>query len=655
MTVADGDIIYQPGPDVRRESKIGRYMDWLAEQHGLQFDTYGELWEWSVGDIDAFWRSVWDYFGVESATPVGPVLGRREMPGAEWFPGTRINYTGEYLRAAAGRDGDVAIIGVSQTRDEVTWTYRQLNEQIARVRAGLVRLGVGEGDRVVAYMPNVPETVAAFLATASLGATWAAVAPEFGPQAVIDRFGQLEPSVLLTVDGYRYGDKDVDIRERVAAIRAAIPSLQHTVALTYAGRTVDDTIGWDDFTSEIGELVAVPVPFDHPLCVLFSSGTTGLPKAIVHGHGGIILEAYKNHVLSWDLGPGSRLMWFTTTAWMMWNALVSTLLTGASIVCLDGNPMWPDLDAQWRIAEEVQPTMMGLGPAFVMTCVKQGREPAATYDLGSLEMLCAAGSPLPTEGFVWLHEQFGSHAPVYVGSGGTDVCTGLVQGYPIVPVYAGEISAKCLGVAAYAYDEAGNSVVGELGELVIVEPMPSMPVRFWGDDADMSRYRGTYFEHYPGVMRFGDWVRFSERGTAVVTGRSDATLNRGGVRIGTAEIYRIVEQLDEVDDSLVVHLEDPSGGLGELILFVQPAPAPGELDDELRAKIARALREALSPRHVPDRILAVSGVPRNLTGKKLEVPVKQVLRGVAVDTVVSRQAMADPAALDSVLDAIARR
>ena len=286
---------------------------------------------------------------------------------------------------AAGRDDDVAVIGVSQTREKVTWTFGELNEQIARVRAGLVRLGVSRGDRVVAYMPNVPETVAAFLATASLGATWAAVAPEFGPQAVIDRFGQLEPSVLLTVDGYRYGDKDVDIRERVATIRAALPTLQHTVALTYNGSTVDDTIPWDTFTSERGDLVAEPVPFDHPLCVLFSSGTTGLPKAIVHGHGGIVLEAYKNHVLSWDLGPGDRLMWFTTTAWMMWNALVSTLLTGASIVCLDGNPMWPDLDAQWRIAEEVRPTMMGLGPAFVMTCVKQGKQPAATYDLTSLQ------------------------------------------------------------------------------------------------------------------------------------------------------------------------------------------------------------------------------------------------------------------------------
>jgi acetoacetyl-CoA synthetase len=650
--VDDGDIIYQPGPEARRDSRIGRYMDWLAAERGLTFDDYTALWQWSVDDIDSFWRSIWDYFGVQSATPVGPVLGRREMPGAEWFPGTRINYTGEFLRAAEGRHDDVAVIGVSNTRDKVTWTYGQLTEQVARIRAGLVRLGVGQGDRVVAYMPNLPETVAAFLATASLGATWASAAPEFGPRAVIDRFAQLEPMVLLTVDGYRYGDKDIDIRDRVATIRDSMPSLLHTVALPYNGRVVDDTLAWSDFTSEVGELEVVPVPFDHPLCVLFSSGTTGLPKAIVHGHGGITLEAHKNHVLSWDLGPGDRLMWFSTTAWMMWNALVSTLLTGASIVCIDGNPMWPDVDAQWRIAEEFRPTMMGLGPAFVMSCAKQGTNPSETYDLSSLRLLAAAGSPLPTEGFVWLNEQFGSHAPVYVGSGGTDVCTGLLQGHPINPVYAGEISAKCLGVAAYAYDEDGNQVVGELGELVITEPMPSMPVRFWGDD-DMSRYRNTYFEQYPGVMRFGDWVRFTEHNTSVITGRSDATLNRGGVRIGTAEIYRIVEQMGDVVDSLVVHLEDPDGGMGELILLVQPTG--DEVDESLQASIRSSLRSALSPRHVPDRIVGVSGVPRNLTGKKLELPVKKILQGADVATVVSRQAMANPEALDDCLAAIEER
>jgi acetoacetyl-CoA synthetase len=652
--VDDGDIIYQPGRDVRRDSRIGKYMDWLATERDLSFDDYTALWQWSVDDIDAFWRSIWDYFGVHSTTPVGPVLGRRQMPGAEWFPGTRINYAGEFLRAASGRDDEIAVIGVSQTREKVTWTFAELTEQVARIRAGLLRLGVEQGDRVVAYMPNLPETVAAFLATASLGATWASAAPEFGPRAVVDRFAQLEPKVLLTVDGYHYGDKDIDISERVAAIRNAMPSVLHTVALSYNGRIVDDTLAWSDLTSERADLEAVPVPFDHPLCVLFSSGTTGLPKAIVHGHGGITLEAYKNHVLSWDLGPGGRLMWFSTTAWMMWNALVSTLLTGASIVCIDGNPMWPDIDAQWRIAEDVRPTMMGLGPAFVMASAKQGANPSATHDLSSLRLLAAAGSPLPTEGFVWLHEQFGSHAPLYVGSGGTDVCTGLLQGHPINPVYAGEISAKCLGVAAYAYDEDGNSIVGELGELVITEPMPSMPVRFWGDD-DMSRYRNTYFEQYPGVMRFGDWVRFTEHNTSVITGRSDATLNRGGVRIGTAEIYRVVEQMPEIVDSLVVHLEDPDGGMGELILLVQKAdvdPDGAGLDEGLEGSIRSALRSALSPRHVPDRIVGVSGVPRNLTGKKLELPVKKILQGADVAAVVSRQAMANPEALDDCLAAV---
>jgi acetoacetyl-CoA synthetase len=653
VTVEDGDVIHEPGAEVRRTSHIGRYLDWLATERGLHFHEYADLWRWSVDDVDAFWRSIWDHFGVQSTTPVGPTLGRREMPGAQWFPGTRLNYAGEFLRAAAGREADVAVIGVSQTRDTVTYTFGELIDLVARIRAGLVTSGVRGGDRVVAYMPNLPETVAAFLATASLGAIWASAAPEFGPQAVIDRFGQLEPTVLLTVDGYRYGDRDIDLRERVAAVRAGIPSLRQTVGLSYNGRSVDDAEPWSDFTREKTDLDPVPVPFDHPLWVLFSSGTTGLPKAIVHGHGGITLETYKNHVLSWDLGPDGRLMWFTTTAWMMWNALVSTLLTGASIVCIDGNPMWPDIDAQWRIAEQVRPTMLGLGPAFVMSCAKQDATPSDRYDLTSLRMLAAAGSPLPTEGFVWLNDQFGHHAPLYVGSGGTDVCTGLLQGCPIVPVYAGEISAKCLGVAAYAFDDDGNSVVGELGELVITQPMPSMPVRFWGDDSDMSCYRATYFEHYPGVMRFGDWVRFTGHDTSVVTGRSDATLNRGGVRIGTAEIYRIVERLPEVADSLVVHLEDPSGGMGELILLVQTERATHHrIDDELGESIRTALRSALSPRHVPDAIVAVSGVPRTLTGKKLELPVKRILQGADVATVVSRQAMANPDVLDDCLAAV---
>jgi acetoacetyl-CoA synthetase len=646
--IADGDIIREPTAEVIDKAKLTAYMGWLKAERGLPFASYYDLWQWSVDDIDAFWRSIWDYFGVASSTPVGATLGRREMPGAQWFPGTNVNYVGEYLRAAAGRDNDLAVIGESQTREQVTYAYAQLNDLIGRVRAGLVRLGVQKGDRVVAYMPNIPEVVAAFFAVASLGAIWASAAPEFGPQAVIDRFAQLEPKVILTVDGYRYGDKEIDISERVATIRAAMPTVDHVVSLPYLHGPVANTVAWSEFTSEPGPIDPVPVPFDHPLMVLFSSGTTGLPKAIVHGHGGTIIEAHKNHVFSWDLGPGDRMMWFTTTAWMMWNALVSVLLTGASIICLDGNPMWPDMQNQWRVAERLRPTVMGLGPAFVMGLIKAGLSPADEFDLSSLRMLSAAGSPMPTEGFVWLDEQFGDHAPLYVGSGGTDVCTGLVQGYPTVPVYAGEISAKVLGVAAYAYDEDGNSVVGELGELVITKPMPSMPVRFYGDDEQMSRYRATYYEQYPGVMRFGDWIRFSEHGTSVITGRSDATLNRGGVRIGTAEIYRVVEQLAEVVDSVVVHLEDHSGGMGELVLFVHPAP--GHTVAESESLIRRSIREALSPRHVPDTVVEVVGVPRNLTGKKLELPVKKILQGADVDAVVSRQAMANPSTLDAYID-----
>ncbi len=397
--VSDGDVIWEPAPDARRTSRIGQYLDWLETERGLTFDSYQELWQWSVDDLDGFWRSIWDYFEVESTTPPTAVLASREMPGADWFPGTHVNYAGEIFRRIRENPDETAIIGISQTRDRVEWSNAQLCDQIARVRRGLVELGVGRGDRVVAYMPNIPETAAAYFACASLGVIWASAAPEFGPQAVIDRFAQLEPSVLLTVDGYRYGDKDIDLRDRVAAIRAAIPSLRHVVALPYHGSEVVDAMPWSELTAEAGPLEAVPVPFDHPLCVLFSSGTTGLPKAIVHGHGGLIVETYKNHTLSWDLGPGDRLMWFSTTAWMMWNALVSTLMTGASIVCIDGNPMFPGLTAQWQIAESVRATMLGLGPAFVMACVKQGLTPTADFDLSSIRGPGRGGLTAPGRGF----------------------------------------------------------------------------------------------------------------------------------------------------------------------------------------------------------------------------------------------------------------
>jgi acetoacetyl-CoA synthetase len=571
------------------------------------------------------------------------------MPGAEWFPGATLNYA---EHAVGGPDDELAVLAYSQTRDRVELTWAQLRDQVARARAGLARLGVGRGDRVVAYLPNVPETLVAFLATASLGAIWASCAPEFGARSVVDRFGQVEPTVLLAVAGYGYGSKDIDRREQVAEIRAGLPTLRHVVHVPYGNQELPDALGWTELLAEPGELAWEPVPFAHPLCVLFSSGTTGKPKAIVHSHGGILLEHLKNHGLSWDLHEGDRILWFSTTAWMMWNALVSALLVRASIVMIDGNPLHPDLRWQWRLAEETGATLMGASPGFLMACRQEGVRPAAEFDLSRVRQIGAAGSPLPPEGYRWVAEQFGPDVLLNVGSGGTDVCSGIVQGSPLQPVWVGEIAGPCLGVDAQAFDEKGERVVGELGELVITAPMPSMPVGFWGD-ADGSRYRGTYFDTYPGVWRHGDWVRFSEVGSAVIAGRSDATLNRGGVRLGTAEFYRVVEELPEVADSLVVHLEDPAGGHGELLLYVQLRPE-ADLVEALRRRIATALRTELSPRHIPDGIAAVPVVPRNRTGKKLELPAKKILLGAALDDVASRDVLADPSSLDPFVE-LARR
>ena len=648
MTVGDGRVVTQgqvlwmPPADARERFLLGRFMDWLHSERGLDLSDYEELRRWSIADLEGFWSAVWDFFEIRAHEPYRRVLGSREMPGAEWFPGARLNYA-EHM---VGRDEDVdsvAVVAHSQSRDPIELTFGDLREQVARARAGLQRLGVGPGDRVVAYLPNIPETLVAFLATASLGAIWATCPPEFGVRSVLDRLGQLEPKVLLAVAGYRWGDKHIDRREQVAPVRAGLPSLEAVVHVPYAGGPDDalpDAVSWDELLGEQGELAFDPLPFAHPLYVLFSSGTTGLPKAIVHCHGGILIEHLKNHGFSWDLQPGDRLQWFTTTAWMMWNALVSVLLLRASIVMIDGNPVHPDVTFQWALAEKVRPTFFGLSPAFTMACRKEGLEPGRLFDLSSVRMVCEAGSPLPLEGYAWLYEQFGPDVNVNVGSGGTDVCTGIVQGVPLLPVYAGEMSARMLGVDAEAFGPDGKPVVGELGELVIRQPMPSMPVGFWNDD-DGSRYRAAYFDHYPGVWRFGDWIVFTERGSSMITGRSDATLNRGGVRLGSSEIYSVVEEHDEVLDSLVVHLEEQD----ELLLFVVLRPGL-ELDDGLRTRIDDALRNSLSPRHAPDTIVAVPAIPRTLTGKKLEVPVKRILTGAKVSEVAARDALVDPASIE---------
>jgi acetoacetyl-CoA synthetase len=645
MAVTQGDVLWTPPADVRTTTQVGRFMDFVAAR-GVALDDYDAALRWSVEDLEGFWAAIWDFFGVRAHTPYERVLSERVMPGARWFEGATLNYA-EHM-VGLDEDADrVAVVARSQSRDAFEVTWGDLRDQVARARAGLQRLGVGPGDRVVAYLPNIPETLVAFLATASLGAVWATCAPEFGARAVIDRFGIVEPQVLLAVAGYGYGAKHVDRRPEVAAIRAELGSLEHVVHVRYAGGPDDalpDAQEWDDLLAEPAPLRFDPVPFDHPLCVLFSSGTTGLPKPIVHGHGGILVEGYKNLGLSWDLQPGDRLLWFSTTAWMMWNALVTSLLHRASIVMIDGNPAYPDLSMQWRLAEETRPTFMGASPALLMGCRKAGLD-LTKLDLSSIRQLGAAGSPLPAEGYAWVYEQLGADVLLNCGSGGTDVCTGIVQGSPMQPVFAGEIAGRCLGVDTAAFDPDGNEVTGALGELVIRAPMPSMPVGFWNDPGD-ARYHAAYYEDYPGVWRHGDWILFTERGSCIITGRSDATLNRGGVRMGTGEFYEVVEELDEVLDSLVVHLEDDEGGAGELLLFVVLRDG-ASLDDDLRSRIGRVLRSELSPRHVPDTVEAVPAIPRTLTGKKLELPVKRMLRGADQARVASRDALADPRAIDA--------
>jgi len=643
-----GEILWQPSSEQRQASRIGGYLRWLQAERGLSFpdDDYERLWRWSVEDLDGFWQSVWDHFDLRSASPVDCALAGAEMPGTRWFPGASVNYAEHALRS---EPLGPAIVARSQARGPVEVSMGDLRDQVARCRAGLRQLGVGRGDRVAAYLPNVPETVVAFLATASLGAVWSSCAPEFGTRSVVDRLRQIEPTVLLAVDGYAYGAKRIDRMGEVAAVRAELPSLRAVVTVPYLdpGARLPDSITWDELLAAEPEpgVAHEHVPFDHPLYVLYSSGTTGLPKPIVHGHGGILVEHHKVLALHNDLGPGGRFFWFSTTGWMMWNYLVSGLLVGATIVLFDGDPGYPGLDSLWQMAGETGITFFGTSAPFLLACRKAGVMPAEIGDLSRLRGVGSTGAPLPAEGFRWVYEAVGPDLLLSSISGGTDVCTAFVGGCPLVPVRAGEISCRYLGAKVEAYTDAGRPVVGEQGELVVTAPMPSMPVGLWGDE-DGSRYRAAYFERHPGVWTHGDWITLQPDGAAAITGRSDATLNRGGVRMGTAELYSVVESLPEVADSLVVHLEDADGGPGQLVLFVAPV-AGHHLDDDLRRRIATALRTELSPRHVPDEIREVPGVPRTLSGKKLEVPVKRILTGTPPDTAASRGSLANPEVLDA--------
>ncbi len=642
--MAPPPIIWSPPADVRQRSRIGAYLSWLEHERGLRFADYDALLRWSIDELDAFWQSVWDHFGVRSSTTPGPALAEPSMPGARWFPEARLNWAEHALRLEGRADEDVMIVALSQSRTRVEMTAAQLREEVGRVRAGLARLGVGHGDRVAAYLPNVPEAAIGLLATASLGAIWSSCAPEFCTRSVVDRWSQIEPKVLLAIDGYRYGDKAIDRSVEVAAIRDALPTLAATVALPYLDpdrSAIPDAVSWNELRSEPGALAFVPVPFDHPLFVLYSSGTTGLPKPIVHGHGGILLEHLKIHALHHDLGPSDRFFWFSTTGWMMWNYLVSGLLVDATIVLYDGSPAHPDLSALWRLAAEERVTYFGTSAPYLMACRKEGLRPGELVDLSRIRGIGSTGAPLPIDGFRYVTDAISPSAQLQSVSGGTDVCTAFVGASPLVPVWEGELSCRHLGCAVEAFGPDGTPLVGEQGELVITKPMPSMPVAFWNDPTG-ERYRAAYFDEFPGVWRHGDWITFTERGSCVISGRSDATLNRGGVRIGTAEFYAVVESIPEVADSLVVHLDAGD----RLLLFVSLRPG-SSLDDRLRALIARELRTALSPRHVPDEILAVPAVPRTLSGKKLEVPVKRILTGTPPDVAASRGSLADPTSLDA--------
>jgi acetoacetyl-CoA synthetase len=613
-------------------SRMGRYVAWLRNERGVDVADYAALWRWSVTDLPAFWQSIWDYFDVRAYTPPTAVLPDATMPGARWFPGATLNYAEHVLRMPGLAADDPVVLAYSQTRSPATLTAGQLRAEVRRVRAGLKGLGVGRGDRVAAYAPNIPETYVLMLAAASLGAVFSSCAPEFGSRSVIDRWKQIEPTVLVAVDGYRYGDKAIDRRDEVAAIREALPTVEHLITIGYLDPDAGDwrVLGGDD------QLEFEPVPFGHPLYVLYSSGTTGLPKPIVHGHGGILLEHLKMLALHHDLGPGDRFFWFTTTGWMMWNFLVSGPAVGAAIVMFDGNPGFPGLSALWELARDAGITYFGTSAPFLLACRKAGIQPPRTAIRG----LGSTGAPLPSEGFTWVYEAVGRDLQLQSLSGGTDVCTGFVGGTPLLPVMAGVISCRCLGAKVEAYDQAGRPVIGELGELVITAPMPSMPVGFW-NDPDGRRYREAYFDVFPGVWRHGDWITIGPDGTCVITGRSDATLNRGGVRLGTAEFYSVVEGIDEVLDSVVVHLDEHGD---ELLLFVVLADG-AELDHALRGRIRAELRAALSPRHVPDEIHQVRAVPRTLSAKKLEVPVKRILTGTPVDSAAAKGALANPESL----------
>ncbi len=641
-SVSEGTLLWEPSEDRIRNANLTRYLRWLEEEKGLTFRDYNQLWEWSVTDIETFWVSIWEFFEIKASKPYSKPVSEREMPGTRWFLGSELNYAEHVFRNRSPQRP--AFIFQSEFRPLMEMSWDELNEKVSSVAASMRNMGIQRGDCVAAVLPNIPEAIIAFLACASIGAVWASCSPDFGPRSIIDRFKQIEPKLLFAVDGYQYGGKPFDRRAVIVELQHSLPTLEKTVLIPYlkeeAGiAELKDTIIWNELLVESSGLIFEQVPFNHPMWVLYSSGTTGLPKALVHSQGGILIEFLKFLGFHVDLKPGDRFFWFSTTGWVMWNILQGGLLLGATSLLYDGSPGYPNLEVIWDFAAKSGMTAFGTSAAYITACMNAGMKPGKVYDLSRLMTMGSTGSPLPPEGFKWVYECVKRDIWLVSTSGGTDPSTGFLGGCPLLPVHAGEIQCRCLGAKAEAFDESGKSVIDQVGELVITEPMPSMPLYLW-NDRDNQRYNESYFEMYPGVWRHGDWIKITQRGSTVIVGRSDSVLKRMGVRMGSGEIYGAVEDLPEVEDSLIIGFEPPEGGYYMPLFVVLKEGLM--LDDTLRTRINQKIRNSLSPRHVPDDIFAIRSVPRTLNAKKLEVPVKKILMGIPVEKAVNVDSMSNP-------------
>lgn len=636
-----GEVIWTPSKERIEQSVMWDYMAWLKKEKGVDVKDYPELWKWSVDDLETFWESIWEYSGVVGNPSYTNVLEGDSIIGARWFQGASLNFTENVF---TNREAEKpALYARSEFIPTRSMSWGELEKQVASVAKNLRDLGVKPGDRVAAYLPNIPEASIAFLATASIGAVWSICAPDFGSDSVITRFGQIEPVVLIAVDGYSYNGKKFDRRGDVETIRKQLQTVQHTIFVPYIQEDVpEDCMAWESLLQEDVPLAAERLPFSHPLWIVYSSGTTGLPKPIVHSHGGIVLETKKLMTIQHDLGPDDVVFWFSSTGWIMWNLLVGSWQAGSTIVLYDGSPSNPDMNVLWELAEETGITFFGTSAPFIASSSKMGVRPKEKYDLSKLKSVFSTGAPLTAESYRWVYDHVKSDVWLVSVSGGTDIAGGFVGGVPIDPVRIGEIQGRSLGVAAEAFDEQGNALTDEVGELVITKPMPSMPIYFWGDQNN-ERYHESYFDDYPGIWKHGDWIKIDGEGRCIIYGRSDSTINRSGVRMGTSDLYRIIAGVDDVFDSLVIDLE-MIGKTASLLLFVVLKEG-AQLDENLAAQIKKQIREELSPRFVPDQIYEVSDIPKTLNGKKLEVPIRKLLLGFEPERVINPDSMSNPESL----------